>query len=299
MDMGCPFATVSRKVRWVSRGIFKTLRGCPTRHELKRRLGPYSATRLTSANGYVETFVPPDVFGPSLPVAKGASLEPVASICNHLQETGPARRDLAYAAPDMSFSDFTIGDITARLGLSVHERDMFSESPPHPPGPWLTSILDETVSLALSLGNEKARSELLIAPVLLEVRRMYQHQISLFSGIELNVDSSRGLVGVCDFLLSRSPEQLILRAPVVAVVEAKQENIRGGLGQCAAEMVAAQLFNSRDGGSPVESVHGTVTTGDMWRFLKLTGSRLVIDTEQYPLARVERILGIFRSILGP
>lgn len=198
----------------------------------------------------------------------------------------------------MSFKDFSLPDVIARLGLQVTERNLFADTPPRPPSPWLTSILDETLSLALSLGNEKARSELLIAPVLVEVRRLCQHRVSLFSGVELNVDDARGLVGVCDFLLSRSPEQLLLRAPVLAVVQAKQENIKGGLGQCAAEMVAAQVFNAREG-TGVAAVHGAVTTGDMWRFLRLEGAALTIDTEQYPIARVERVLGVLMAIVAP
>jgi len=198
----------------------------------------------------------------------------------------------------MSFKDFSITDVGARLGLVVSERDLFSQVPPQPPGAWLTSILDETLSLALALGNEKARSELLIAPVLVEVRRMCAHRVSLFSGVELNVDDARGLVGVCDFLLSRSPEQLMLRAPVLAVVEAKQENIKGGIGQCAAEMLAAHLFNV-NAGTVIDAVFGAVTTGDMWRFLRLEGSALVIDTEQYPIARVEKVLGILKAIVAP
>ena len=194
----------------------------------------------------------------------------------------------------MSFKDFSITDVGARLGLVVSERDLFSQVAPHPAGPWLTSILDETLSLALALGNEKARSELLIAPVLVEVRRMCAHRVSLFSGVELNVDDARGLVGVCDFLLSRSPEQLVLRAPVLAVVEAKQENIKGGVGQCAAEMVAARIFNER-AGHAVDAVYGAVTTGDNWRFLKLTEAHLTLDADEYMLHQIGKILGILRT----
>jgi hypothetical protein len=198
----------------------------------------------------------------------------------------------------MSFKDFSLPDVITRLALEVSEENLFAHEPARASSPWLTAILDETLSLALALGNEKARSELLIAPVLVEVRRRATHRVSLFSGVELNVDDARGLVGVCDFLLSRSPEQLMLRAPVLAVVEAKQENIKGGLGQCAAEMLAAQIFNGR-AGSGVGAVYGAVTTGDMWRFMRLDGAKLVIDTEQYPIAHVERVLGILDRIVAP
>jgi hypothetical protein len=43
--------------------------------------------------------------------------------------------------------------------------------------------------------------------------------------------------------LTLSPEQLAIEVPVVAIVEAKNENINRGIAQCLAEMVAAQRFN--------------------------------------------------------
>ena len=66
----------------------------------------------------------------------------------------------------------------------------------------------------------------------------------LFSGIEFNVEPRLGLKGVCDFLMSKSEEQYVLRAPVIVIVEAKKGEIEVGMGQCTAEMIAAQKFFS-------------------------------------------------------
>ncbi|MHC5833761.1 MAG: hypothetical protein ACYT04_000000101630, partial [Nostoc sp.] len=88
-------------------------------------------------------------------------------------------------------------------------------------------------------------SELIIAPILVDLRRQLREQIGLFSGIDFTVDNSKGLNGTCHFIITKSPEILILTAPVITVVEAKKENINAGLGQCAAEMVAAQIFNKQ------------------------------------------------------
>lgn len=96
---------------------------------------------------------------------------------------------------------------------------------------------------ALSTGNEKARSEGIITPILLEVRAVLNQEISLFSGEKFDVEPENGLNGYVDYLFSRSLEQVEVEAPVVVVIEAKQENIKLGLGQCAATMVAAQRFN--------------------------------------------------------
>ena len=42
------------------------------------------------------------------------------------------------------------------------------------------------------------------------------------------------------------------------------------------EMVAARIFNEREG-TPRETLHGAVTTGDVWKFLRLEGDTVWID----------------------
>jgi len=157
--------------------------------------------------------------------------------------------------------------------------------------------LRETHPLALAVHTEKSRSELLIAPILVELRKLAKHQVSLFSGIDFSVDPAQGLNGVCDFIVSQSPEQLFVSAPVLIVVEVKNENIKGGLAQCIVVMVAARLFNDREG-SVGAAVYGAVTTGTNWRFLKLEPGTVSIDQREYYIDRVERILGILASIVG-
>lgn len=68
---------------------------------------------------------------------------------------------------------------------------------------------------------------MIITPILLELRRKANYEISLFSGSDFNVDFEKGLSGYCDFLISRSKEQLTINAPVIIIVEAKNENIKG------------------------------------------------------------------------
>jgi hypothetical protein len=38
------------------------------------------------------------------------------------------------------------------------------------------------------------------------------------------------------------------------------------MGQCIAEMVAAQIFNQQSGNN-IETIYGVVTSGTNWRFL--------------------------------
>ena len=131
---------------------------------------------------------------------------------------------------------------------------------------------------------------------MLELRRLLADGFGLFSGIEFDVDASRGLNGYCDFILTRSPLQSVLTAPLVAIVEAKNDNLRTGLGQCIAAMVAAREFNAK-ASLPADQTYGVVTTGGAWKFLRLTGSALELDRREYFAAELGRIMGIFCSIL--
>ena len=189
----------------------------------------------------------------------------------------------------MSYSKFNLSRVQKELNLVIHEVVHFlPELPPVTPDNLLKQILVENVPLALAQGNEKARSEWIISPVLTAVRRLSNSQVSVFSGKEFNVDSEQDLTGYVDFLIARSPRLLVLEAPIIMMVEAKPENLNAGLGQCAAEMVAAQIFNQK----PDKIIYGCVTNGELWKFLKLQETDLIIDLESYALEPIERLLGI-------
>ena len=175
------------------------------------------------------------------------------------------------------------------LNLTIHEVVHFlPDLPSVPPDPLLKTLLAENVPLALAQGNEKARSEWIINPVLTAVRRLSDAQVSIFSGREFNIDPARELTGYVDFLVARSPRLLVLEAPIIMMVEAKPENLNAGLGQCAAEMFAAQIFNQQPG----QTIYGCVTNGELWKFLKLQATDLTIDLDAYALEPIERLLGI-------
>jgi len=195
----------------------------------------------------------------------------------------------------MSYSDFTLEDIRKKLHLKTSTRDnIFAEVIPLPASDFLKETLAYNVPFALGSNTEKSRSEMIIAPILLELTRKKSQQISLFSGVDFTVESSQGLNGICDFLISFSPDILLINAPVIAIVEAKKENIQGGLGQCIAEMYAARLFNEREG-NQITEIYGAVTTGDIWKFLKLSDELVQIDVVEYFLNDIDKILGILAT----
>ncbi|MEM9212987.1 MAG: hypothetical protein AAGD25_01290 [Cyanobacteria bacterium P01_F01_bin.150] len=202
----------------------------------------------------------------------------------------------------MAYSDFTLATVKATFGLILQEgQDLFGSGeeqafmvPTLPPSLPLKTLMDDYLPLATAIATEKARSEFLIAPILADIRRQLDHQVSLFSGSDFSVAPEDGLQGFCDYILSASPEQLLITAPVVIIVEAKRENIVGGLGQCIAAMVAAQRFNQKDG-KVVEAIYGVVTTGTNWKFLRLIQNTVEIDQVEYFINQLDQILGILAS----
>ena len=197
----------------------------------------------------------------------------------------------------MAYSDFKLNEVSQRFGLTVNEASgMFADVPEAECSDLLVTILGENVDLAVAINTEKARSEMIISPVLLEIRRKFKGQISLFSGVDFTVDVQQGLNGFCDFIISSSKEQLFVRAPVITLVETKNENLKSGLAQCIAEMVAAQLFNERQG-NEIKSIYGVITIGTIWQFLKLQDKVISIDLSEYYIKDIKKILGILVSTI--
>lgn len=207
----------------------------------------------------------------------------------------------------MAYSDFSINDIRKTFDAEIIEdQPLFETITPIAPPQWLTDFLEIHVPLADAIATEKAKSEFIVAPILSAARESCHRQISLFSGIEFNVDQEQGLTGRCDYILSRGRSQYTLAAPVFALVETKNDCINAGIGQCMAEMIAADMFNRREG-NDIDTIVGCVTTGDLWRFLKLqptgvcstfgNGDRPLfwIDTIQYVTAQIDRLLGVLTS----
>jgi len=195
----------------------------------------------------------------------------------------------------MSYSDFTLEKVQKAFDLTISEDvDLFANVPELEPSALLTEFLQDNAQLALKINTDKARSEMIIAPILLDLRKQLGSKISLFSGVDFNVDVERGLNGTCDYIISKSPEQLFLKSPVIVLVEAKKENIGAGIGQCASEMLAAQVFNDREG-NQIPVILGVVTSGNIWRFLELSEKHLKVDATEYYLKDINKVLGIFAN----
>ena len=193
----------------------------------------------------------------------------------------------------MSYSSFTNEKIKDKFGVEqTLRRGIFDNLPNRAASKWLLETLSKTRDFALSQGSEKARSEYIIAPVFYELREQSEQRISIFSGRKFDIDKNQQLDGFCDFLVSRSPSQVILESPVMVAVETKQDKFEKRTTQCIAEMIAARIFNERKG-NPQKQIYGCVTTGVGWLFLVLEDKNAFVDTTIFDVTNdLEQILGI-------
>lgn len=185
----------------------------------------------------------------------------------------------------MSYGDFTLETIQSKLGITyAREPCRLQIKPQIMPEPVRSMILEDLV-LATSINTEKARSELIVMPLLKQVTRATK--TSLFSGNRFDVDATQNLNGFIDFLISQGNNQMIIAAPILIVIEAKNHDLAAGYGQCIAEMVAAQIKNQNQA-----IVYGAVTTGESWIFLELENNHARIDTNVYYIKDIDFVYSI-------
>jgi hypothetical protein len=199
----------------------------------------------------------------------------------------------------MAFSDFTYPSVLRELGLTLGPSvNRFGTTAPVSPGPALTAALPFGIELGAAAHTEFSRAVWMVGPVLADVWSRYGGSVCLIGGAEFAADPPAGLNGWCDFLICRAPQQSVIFAPVLVVFEAERDSIPDGLGPCIAGMAGAQRFNARTS-QPADPIYGCVTTGSLWRFLRLSGTVLTIDANEYALNQADRLVGIRTSIVGP
>jgi hypothetical protein len=197
----------------------------------------------------------------------------------------------------MAYNTFTLELVKSQFSLTIINERFCDSLPIAEPQPEFAIVFNDLLELAEGARTEKAKSELLVTPILAQATKLSGGTVKLFSGEEFNVDQEKGLNGFCDFLFSRSANPYTIDAPVFMLVEAKRGEIEFGLGQCVAEMIAAQIYNQTQG-QIIPIIYGCVTSGRLWQFLKLEGDNVTIDPENYPLMPIHKVLGILKSILS-
>lgn len=193
-----------------------------------------------------------------------------------------------------SYSKFKYEDIE-QLGLSIVQEPWLTPTAPIAPSDLLLQLFD--INLKLPLFTEKAKSELIITPILNEIWVKNQTRFTIYSGYNFEVDKKRGLNGFCDYLLAKLPLSVFINTPVFAVVEAKNEqDLPHAVPQCVAEMYAAHLFNeARHKEIPI--IYGAITSGFEWVFLKLEQNVAMLDPKRYFLNELPTLLGAIQTII--
>jgi hypothetical protein len=216
----------------------------------------------------------------------------------------------------MAYTEFSLERVVQEFSLQVEINPLFEKVETQPLPELLTMSLQAGISLALRGGSEKARSEFIVAPVLLALRQISHERVTIYSGATLNADAGRGLNGECDFIVAEGIAlPALLSPPILTLVEAippegaswnqeaKKQDIELGLGQCVAQMLGAMQFN-KVANKAKPCIYGCVTSAEVWQFLKLEGTQLTIDSNRYILTPLEytksisMILGVFLNILA-
>jgi hypothetical protein len=194
----------------------------------------------------------------------------------------------------MGYSNFKkIHQVTKKFDLDARITDLFAPNiPPVEPSPWLSMSLDIAVKMPLT--NEKNKSERLVSPVLMEIAVAFQDNVTLLSGEDISVNALDDLSGPCDFFFGLHPQKPYLETPIISLVEAKDEDLEWGIGQCAAQLYAAHLLNKQEGKN-IDTLYGCATTGTEWLFLKFQNNTFYIDRKSQ--TQLPQILGTWHWII--
>ena len=194
-----------------------------------------------------------------------------------------------------SYSNFNYNDIK-HLNIVLKRAKLFDTVENVVPSARL--IADVQDNLELPFDTEKAKSELLVMPVLNELRRKNKELFTVFSGYAFDVDKTRGLNGHCDYILSQALHSPIIESPIICVVEAKNDAVdsQSAISQCVAEMYAVHIFNTARGEN-IPVVYGITSTGLDWMLLRMEGMTVEIDTERYYLKYLPELLGALQTVV--
>jgi hypothetical protein len=193
----------------------------------------------------------------------------------------------------MAYGDFSFEDIEQKFGIKNRVKRLFNDFQPIMPSERLIEALE--MANELPVRSQKAKSETIVFPVLIELRKLNNKFFTIYSGDNLNVDEARGLRGECDFILSKDVGSFSINFPILQIVEAKKNDLELGIPQCAAQLIGAKIFNERKGVF-LDSIYGCVTTGNEWIFLKLE-TDILVDNRIYYLNEIEEILAVFQHII--
>ncbi len=194
----------------------------------------------------------------------------------------------------MAYSKYTYLRLKTDLGIRIHYQTLFSHIEAHPPSEWLLQTLE--IGRKTAFFSEKSRSETMVFPILAEIQQSSLESIVIYSGAELNIDETKDLNGECDYVLGKGEQLLALDAPLMCVIEAKDNDIEKAIPQCIAQMEAARQFNLLNQ-SLIYPIFGCATIGSEWLFIRLEYPNVYIDINRFHIANLRDLLGVLAQIM--
>jgi len=140
---------------------------------------------------------------------------------------------LSYFGYEMKSEALTLPKSNANLPRLPELRDRLERALPH-----------------ISLNNETARREFLIAPILMELVDLVDAKLK----VSYTIIVDRQLKGALDYFIQTKRSLL--------VIEAKDENLQRGFVQLATELIALERWLEND--HPI--LYGAVSIGSVWQF---------------------------------
>ena len=172
------------------------------------------------------------------------------------------------------YSSFSFKAVKKQFGLKSVKGVLFDNLEPLQPSSWLLDSLERTSKMAIV--SEKSRSEWIVSPIMVEVKYRNSDKMNVLSGENMDAAKDQSLTGECDFIFVKDPFALTVESLIFCLVEAERNDLMGGMGQCTAQMVGAQILNEQDGVN-FPAIYGCVTTGTDWQFLKLENQLITIE----------------------
>ncbi len=194
----------------------------------------------------------------------------------------------------MGYSQFNYKKVRTELGIENIRTILFETVELATPSEWLIETLSAMKDIALF--SEKARSEGIVFPILIELRKKYSNNLSVYSGAILNADEKQGLNGECDFILSSGKQDFEMNAPLFCMIEAEDNDIEKNIPQCIAQMEGARIYNQNEGKN-ITVIYGCVTTGTEWQFLKLENKTCWVDRQRYYINDLPLLFGVLQAIV--
>src|SRR4051812_10390275 len=103
----------------------------------------------------------------------------------------------------MAFSNFHYPDVLTTFALLESSADLFGHVPSLAPSDPLRAVLPTNRELASLMHTEKARSELLVSPLLSDLGGRFRGRLNMHPGVDFPAGLDAELTGFVDFVIGR------------------------------------------------------------------------------------------------